>query len=189
MTIPKITVENGLLTRWCNVGCRHHIRTREMTWDTNNCENFHRPAYFSWRQSELNQADILRWLQHIPHCAKCLGDNNSYGFPAWYDLSAAKVQRFAELYRANYPADWPQPLFFPWGDDTLEFRLPDVNIEGELDLNSLIVCFSWQSYCPPGYPDNDPITDPEQWSEAEFDLSQPVEWRRLLREFPLGRLK
>lgn len=190
---PDVTLVDGLPKRWCHgtpgQGCGHFITTREETWDTENCNaKFNKPTWMSWRQPTLTKAEILEKLLHIPHCKSCLGHNNSYLFPAWYDISKAKIIRLAELYERNWPDNLQQPYFYPFDDNGLVIRIEthDVDHEGDgeiEDLDTLITKFFICTYWPEkdekgNYPDT------SVYEEYEFDLSLNSGWQKLLETFP-----
>ena len=146
-----LSVENGLLKRWCHgeVGrsCGHYITTREETWQTGHCDQFHQPKYIGWRMDSVTKREMTEFIMHQPHCRTCLSHDNSYSylFPAWYDLSRDTAARIADLYVDNYPASIRQPFFHVNYDSSMTIRLRTHDIGnhggGDLDLVTLTAEF------------------------------------------------
>ena len=136
----------------------------------------------------IDQETSIRWLLHLPHCLSCLAHNNSYLFPAWYDLPKDRVEFVAKLFRENYPSKLQQPLFFAGDERELELRLPWVPGQldhngGDLDVDSLIVkfclCLDW-----PTQEERQGWGIKDEWLRMEFDLSTPEGWQKMLEEIP-----
>ena len=127
----------------------------------------------------------LRWLRHQPHCRSCLAHDNSYLFPAWYDLSRESVERLARVYEENYPDRTEQPLFFANGDRAMTIRLPrthDVHNEsdGDIDMETLRAEFNICTH----WPEERTPLDQSRWETHEFDLSTPEGWAAMLKKLP-----
>ena len=139
----------------------------------------------------IDQETSLRWLLHLPHCLHCLAHNNSYAFPAWYDLPKDRVENISKLFQSNYPAELQQPLFFAQDDRQLELRLPWVPGEtghngGDLDIDSLTLkfclCLDW-----PTEEEHMGWGINSEWLEMQFDLSEPDGWQEMLERIPQSR--
>ena len=191
---PDTSVDNGLVKRWCHgspeagrwhngrfyQGCGHYITTREMTWDTNNCKRFHQPTYFSWKAEygNVTQQEVLQFMLHQPHCRRCLAHDNSYAFPAWYDIPRPLVDKLAAMYAAHFPSDVAQPFFHPFGDRHYMMRLhtvPDIgnDMDIQIDLDTLQAEFYWIE-----------SDDEDEDHEFHCDLSQESGWNAMLEKFP-----
>ena len=140
-----LSVENGLLKRWCHgtvgEGCGHYITTREEIWPQRlNSERFHQPIDLQAR-IDRSQREVTEWLMHLPHCMRCLCHNNSYLFNAWYELSREDAARVAGIYVDNYPPGLRQPFFYMNGDQLMIIRLETHDIhndgDGEIDLTTM----------------------------------------------------
>lgn len=194
-----LTYEDGMVRRWCygtpGEGCSHYITTREPSTKTewHKTTKLHGPkGYISWSMENdpnwMSQENMIEWVQHIPYCKFCLGHDNSYLFPAWYDISRAQIDRVIELYKANYPVDLQQPIFFSGGDNYLDIRLPTVpdvddDSDGSIDLDTLetefVVCYYW-----PRKKNTKETYKDSIMKTFKFDLSTSEGWQDMLEEFP-----
>ena len=138
-------------------------------------------------KSLVSKETSLRWLRHQPHCRRCLAHDNSYLFPAWYDLSRKSVERLASMYEQNYPEELQQPLFFANGDREMSIRLPrthDVHqdSDGEINMDTLEVQFSVCTRWPEDQ--NLKRGEKPEWEKYNFNLSAPQGWEQMLQVFP-----
>ena len=201
-TSPNMTVVNGLVKRWCRgtpgEGCGHFITTREELNDTDNCDELVADDdYVGWKAGLepewLTQEKSIQWLRHQPHCNYCLAHDNSYRFPAWYDIGRAQVERLVDLYQKYYPANIRQPFFFADDDRAIVIRMFDTqdvldgdgSSEGDINLDTMLVKFNVVL----SKPDYDKET--EKWNDTpwvseqhEFDLSKEQGWLKMLDLFP-----
>ena len=132
----------------------------------------------------ISQDMSVRWLRHLPHCLSCLAHDNSYLFPAWFDISRKDVEKLIARFQQHYPADLQQPLFFPNGDENLSLRLPrtqDVNQEhaGDLDLTTMMIEFNICTFWPEEHSGAD-----SDWEQHRFGLDSPEGWAQMLNVFP-----
>ena len=186
-----LSVENGLLKRWCSgqVGrsCGHYITTREETWQTGHCDRFHQPKYIGWRMDSVTKREMTEFIMHQPHCRTCLEHDNSYLFPAWYDLSREDAARIADLYVDNYPASIRQPFFHVNYDSSMTIRLRTHDIgnhgDGDLDLNTLTAKFHICTADGSGKTSQGWMEPEQRYRDGEFvfeqyrfDLSVPTGW-------------
>ena len=185
--------QDGMVKRWCfnKIGyrCSHFIAPRYEPVETESCPEDDRNYYWFMVESDpfsIDQEMMTAFVKHQLRCLYCLHDTNCYLFPGYYDVQEDLVDRFLELYHANYPRDLVQPSIFVVYNNTLEIRLRcDFGEKGEggvaggdLSLDTMSAAF-W--VCT--------ATDPEITFESFiFDLSQKSGWAGMLRVFPqLGR--
>ena len=195
-----LSVENGLLKRWCHgavgEGCGHYITTREEPWpQRTNCQRFRKPSHIIRRQASISQRETAEWIMHLPHCLSCLSHNNSYLFPAWYDLSREDAARIADLYVDHYPPGIRQPFFYMHSDRLMMVRLEthdtDNDCDGRLDLDTMTVefniCVQDDRNTTTGTglaPYEEFLEEDWKYERYRFDLSQPEGWEQMLAAFP-----
>ena len=192
---PIIQLHNGLVQKSCGKtleeSCSHYITTREVLNQTKICPLVRatNDEYVIWNDNATRD-EIVDYLLHTPHCAGCLQHDNSYKFPAYYDISMEQVSYLAELYTKYCPENIQQPRFFPWGDRQVVMRLAqtydsDDEHDGELDLDSMVVSFHvWESL--PSFNKETGEEGSEPWilDSYMFDLKEESGWRGLFKVFP-----
>ena len=179
------TIENGLIMQWCGSGCGHYVTTREILNETEICQSaFHTPKYIGWRMDYVTQEEMVSFLRHQPYCADCIRDNNSYGFPAYNDLSREDVDKVINLYIKNYPKKLRQPFFYSqFNNKILGFRIKTNSViyngqtDGDLDIETMIIEFT---VCTQRGEHN------KKWIHQDhiFDLSNSRGWNQMLETFP-----
>ncbi len=195
-----LSVEEGLLKRWCHgtvgEGCGHYITTREEAWPERlNCERFRKPTHIVRRRPFISQRETAEWLMHLPHCLSCLTHNNSYLFPAWYDLSRDQAGRVADAYVDNYPPRLQQPFFYMHEDRLMMIRLnthdTDNDSDGELNLDTMTaefnICVQDDRTTTAGtgrVTCEEYMEDGWKFEKYRFNLSQPEAWQKMLAAFP-----
>ena len=173
-------IRNGLRYRHCfprddeRFGkCGHFVETREETNETDICEQLYDTAdgHITWRGNSVSQAEVVAYIHHQPRCRHCLQHDNSYLFPAWYDISQEQADRLADLYLAHYPEDGPQPLFYAWGNRSMRVRPAgsDGHEDGYIDLDTMEATLVYiEPAAPRGH------------TRRTIDLTRPEAWRALV---------
>lgn len=174
---------NGLIYRNCLLigrpsPCGHYVTTIEKMDRTGDCRFTNRG----------DQAAMVDHLRHLPRCALCLADTNSYLFPAWNMLSDEDVAKVIKLYEANYPKNIKQPYFYSFYTGTMGIRMtaaPDPDDgDGELNLATMEAEFFLYSEMERQYGEAHIIEEQEEPFYRRFDLARPEGWQAMLMQFP-----
>lgn len=192
---------DGLIWRWCHPernSCGHFISTREpldQTCKDDNSEEWDGPKGFvTWSMESdpnwMTQEMMVRWMRHVPHCAGCIQHDNSYLFPAWYDISDEQMERLIKLYTENYPENLQQPWFSVVGDGLFTLRLPrtcccDDCDDSCTDFDANTLKGNIVAICGiRAARDGNRVDRPFNIRNYPIDLSTPEGWKQMLEMFP-----